>query len=148
MLLHVGYELEMTEQIKKLLLQACGADDKMCALMLAKPIVAVLYNPHTRGWSREQEQKNQDMQKTMREWLAKQKKDDIFYAKGIFVDLKSRYLVVHGTIGPTHHWVTLIKGTDISPIHLKTKVASGDLGKEITIDRLAITCKPYSYTVK
>jgi len=140
-IVHVGYELEINEDTKQALIRVSGADEKMAKLMLSKPIVAVIYNPYTRTL---QDDKNKDMQKTMKEWHAKQK-SDIFYAKGIFVDLKSRYLVLHGTIGPIHHWITIIKGTEISPIHLKAKVSSGDLGKEILIERIAIPCKPYMF---
>lgn len=141
-IIHVGYELEINDDVKHQLIVSSGIGENMSKLMISKPIVAVIYNPFAQRLYFKAEE-NKQLQKNMKEWHAKQKRNDIFYGKGLYVDLTSRYLVIHGTIGPNHYWVTLIRGTAISPIQLKAKVSSGELGQEIVIERVVIPCKTY-----
>lgn len=115
---HTGYQLTISEEIKTRL------DLKDC---MKNPIVAVLFR---------------DNPDRMKQWYKSAlTKQTPCFAQGMFKT--DKYLVLRCTIGGNHHWITLLKNTDISPIELKKRVYRGDLGKEIPIEKFQIPCTPY-----
>jgi hypothetical protein len=131
-IIHVGYELCITDEIKQKLLDSIpnsDDNDKCNFVFLKKPIVAVLHRTS-----------NEEMSA----WYttAGTKKREC-YAQGIFAT--DKYLVLHCTIGGLHQWVTVVKGTNIQPLQLKKKISNGDLGQEIPIEKIQIPCVPYIF---
>lgn len=129
-IIHVGYTLNITEEVKTLVKGYVPDYD-----VNMTPITAYHYR---------------DGQDLMSEWYRKKSKiATMSYLRGLYIDPapKPKYAVGHFTIDATHTWVILCKGTEIAPIKVKEKVSQGFFGKEIPVDRMSVPCTAYKFEV-
>ena len=125
-IIHVGYTLNITEEVKQLIMSYLPGSK-----INEAPITAIHY---------------QAGQNDMLNWYNKKSKvQTIAYLKGLYIDERLKYAVGHFTIDATHTWVILSKGTNIAPANLKRKVSAGELGKEIPVERVSVPCTAYKF---